>query len=114
MSVKQYSSLYRVLFNASYLSKEYSQKALEILSKSEFKDGIVDGIPQSMTIAHKFGERHYSTGVDQLHDCGIIYYPYHPYLLCIMTKGTDFKQQSKTIRDISDKIYKEMEKRYKK
>jgi len=27
----------------------------------------------------------------QLHDCGIVYYPETPYLLCVMTKGWNFE-----------------------
>ena len=41
----------------------------------------------------------------QLHDCGIIYYPGNPYLLCVMTRGDSFGELSSTIRDISDIIY---------
>lgn len=69
VSVRTYSSLFRVLYNASYLSKEMSNKALEILSRSEFGDGIKAKLPREIKIAHKFGER--GTVEDlQLHDCG--------------------------------------------
>ena len=40
MQVKQYAGLFRVLFNASYLSRAMSEKALGWLVQSDFKDGL--------------------------------------------------------------------------
>jgi beta-lactamase class A len=113
MNVKDYSALFRVLFNASYLSKALSQKALEILSKTEFNDGIRKQVPGNISIAHKFGEREFADGTNQLHDCGIIYYPNHPYLLCVMTRGAVFANLAAAIQDISGIVYKEVDNRYK-
>jgi len=106
ISVKEYANFFRILYNATYLNKEFSEYALNILSHTLFKDGIVSGLPNSIPIAHKFGER-YQLGSDerQLHDCGIIYLPYNPYILCIMTKGTDFNKMKKSIADISELVY---------
>lgn len=114
MSVKSYASLFRMLFNASYLNKEMSEKALEVLSKVKFQDGIVAGVPSGITVSHKFGERELPGSIRQLHDCGIIYYPNHPYLICVMTRGNDFNNLSKTIKEISEMTYREMNVRYKK
>jgi beta-lactamase class A len=107
ISVKDYSLFMRVLFNANYLSKADSEFALELLSKSEFKDGILQGIPNSITVAHKFGE---AGDLDQkeLHESGIVFLNNSPYLLTIMTKGTDLKAQSKAIGEISLKIYQSL------
>jgi len=107
MSVKSYASFFRILYNASYLSREYSEKALSLLSQSEFKDGIVKKLPPNTLISHKFGERKIEPGgVLQLHDCGIIYQPQRPYLLCIMTRGGNFSKLSAIIADTSDLVYK--------
>lgn len=105
MSVKGYSGLFRILYNASYLEKNLSEKALEILSRTEFTKGIVSGVPKSIKVSHKFGERELSDQVKQLHDCGIVYHPKKPYLVCIMTRGDDFSKLSSTIGDISKMIY---------
>src|SRR5207248_2823209 len=88
VSVVTYSSFFRVLYNASYLTRDDSQKALALLAGVDYKDGLVAGVPASVPIAHKFGERE-TTGdtTKQLNDCGIVYYPSHPYLLCVMTRG---------------------------
>jgi beta-lactamase class A len=111
MNIKEYVSLFRVLFNVSYLNKEASEKALELLTRVEFKDGLPAGLPANIVVAHKFGER-IVNGLSQLHDCGIVYYPSHPYLICIMTRGADFTQLSKHIQEISKITYDEMKEMY--
>jgi beta-lactamase class A len=108
MSVKDYSTLFRILYYSTYLNRTYSEKALELLTKVEFKEGLVAPIPKDLTVAHKFGERLTEDGTHQLHDCGIIYYAKRPYLLCIMTKGPDFNDLLSTIQQISQKVYTEI------
>ncbi len=108
LSTEQYSSFFRILFNASYLSKEKSEKALELLSKTDYTKGLVAGVPLNIAVAHKFGLRKIN-GIKQLHDCGIVYYPNHPYLLCVMTSGPTPEYLDSTIADISRFIYKEID-----
>ncbi len=109
MSVKSYSSCFRILFNASYLGREMSEKALETLAQPEYRKGLVAGVPEGTVVAHKFGERAFlDNDKKQLHDCGIVYYPDNPYLLCIMTRGADFDRLEETIRDISKLVYEEV------
>lgn len=108
--VKDYATFFRVLFNASYLTRDNSVKALSYLLKSEFKEGLVAGVPDTIPVAHKFGERIWDdTKEHQMHDCGIVYYPGYPYLLCVMTRGTDFDQLRYTIRGISKFVYDEIQ-----
>ncbi len=111
MSVKGYSGLFRILYNASYLEKNLSEKALEILSRTEFTKGIVSGVPKSIKVSHKFGERELSDQVKQLHDCGIVYHPQSPYLLCIMTRGGDIPTLERIIAKISSVTFHGIESR---
>jgi beta-lactamase class A len=110
--VKDYAGFFRVLFNSSFLSREMSEKALEILTKGGYNDGLVAGVPKNIKIAHKFGERNFSEIKNdvQLHDCGIIYYPGKPYILCVMTRGSDLVNQGKAIKDLSSYVYNEINK----
>lgn len=102
VSVKNYAAFYRVLFNSSYLDKDNSEKALELLSHSTFNQGITASLPKNITVSHKFGERQYlETGEKQLHDCGIVYDAKKPYLLCIMTRSNNFSDAAKTVAKIS-------------
>lgn len=108
ITVRQYSAFFRILFNASFLSQEYSEKALSTLTQSAFKNGLRNGVPEEVPVAHKFGEREIN-GTLQLHDCGIVYYPKHPYLLCIMTRGNNLSDLEKVISSISKFVYTEVD-----
>lgn len=115
--VIDYASFFRILFNASYLNKEDSQKVLWLLTKVSFKNGLIDGINDTnITISHKFGERTIfgNNWIErmQLHDCWIIYYPNHPYILCIMTRWYDFETLKKVIENASKVVYEKVKKTY--
>jgi beta-lactamase class A len=106
LSVQTYASFFRVLYNATYLSKEASEWALATLARSEFRAGLVAGVPSAVPVAHKFGEKSDpKAGVMQLHDCGIIYYPSHPYLLCVMSQGPSFEFLDDVIVAVSRLVY---------
>lgn len=105
LSVKEYSTFFRVLFNASYLSQSTSEEALATLADTRFTTGLRAGVPDSVAVAHKFGERELDGGVIQLHDCGIVYAKNSPYLLCIMTRGTNQQVVMNALRDISAFTY---------
>ena len=107
-TVREYASFFRVLYNAAYLNKPNSQKALEMLSRSEYKAGLPAGVPAGVVVSHKYGERFYDSATKQLHDCGIVYHPERPYVLCVMTRGTDFEQLGGVIRDISKMAFDEV------
>lgn len=107
--VRTYASFFRILFNGTYLNKELSEKALQILTQSTFKDGLRAGVPLDIAIAHKFGEREFGENNEkQLHDCGIIYYPEKPYVLCLMTRGSDFEKLADVIKNISLLVYQKI------
>jgi len=112
-SVFTYASFFRVLYNATYLNRDMSEKALEALTKTDFQSGLVKGLPPSVAAAHKFGE-HSDTATQnkQLHDCGIVYYPKHPYLLCVMSKGKDFDHLDDAIAAISQVVYEQVDKQH--
>ncbi len=107
---RDYSYFFRALYNETYLNHEMSERALRLLSQTEFKDGLVAGVPTGTVVAHKFGERTF-LGDDQkthgveLHDCGIVYYPNHPYFLCVMTRGSEFTPLTGAIQTISKTVY---------
>jgi beta-lactamase class A len=110
MSVEEYTSCFRVLFNSSYLNRELSERALRYLAEPDFPYGIMGGVPPGVIVAQKYGERAYEgTNVKELHDCGIVYYPNSPYLLCVMTSGSDFDFLSETIRGISAMVFTEVD-----
>ncbi|NDE68333.1 serine hydrolase [bacterium] len=111
LSVKTYAHIFRVLYSATYLTRELSEKALEILSQTRFSQGLRAGLPDGTIVANKFGERTVQD-TDQnvlfreLHDCGIVYAPQHPYIMCVMTKGDDFTKLARVISSLSSIAYK--------
>ena len=116
LSLSTFAAFYRVLFNASYLSEEMSEKALRYLSKSTFRDGMASGTPPNIEIACKHGERtlRVATGDDeedlyQLHEFGIVYHPTRPFLVGVMVRGDDFNSLMKVIRDITRLVYEEVD-----
>jgi beta-lactamase class A len=114
LSARKYSVFFRILFNSSFLSRTNSEYALNLLSESVFKEGLRAGVPSEVLLAHKFGERKIGNDLQQFHDCGIVYYPGHPYMLCIMTRGNNIPNLKKAIADTSRFVYGEIDKQYSK
>ncbi len=104
LSARECSRFLRVLYNATYLNPEYSEFALELLSKSGFNQGLRKGLPRSVKVANKFGEAGESTH-PEFSETGIVYDPENPYLLTIMTKGSDVQQQAEAISEISRVVF---------
>lgn len=111
LNVHSYAGIFRMLYNVSYLDASSSEKILSWLVQSEFKEGLMKKLPNEVEVANKFGERVFDSGIKQLHDCGIVYYPENPYVLCIMTKGSEWKDLSEVIATISEMVYKEVDSR---
>lgn len=106
-TVHGYSGFFRILYNASYLSREMSEKALELMSHQAFRQGIFAGIPAGVVVSSKFGEAVYGKE-KQLHEFGIVYHSNGPYILGIMTRGYDLAVQAGIIKDVSALIYNEI------
>lgn len=96
---------FQVLYNATYLSREMSEKALGLLATCRFKAGLAAGVPAGTVVAHKFGLRVREDATLQLHDCGIVYAPHRPYLLCVMGRGAKGIDLAPVIRDVSREVY---------
>jgi len=110
ITAKQYSYFFRILYNATYLTPADSEKALDLLTGPDFPQGMESTVPSDVPVANKFGERTLLTPAGvvlqrELHDCGIIYAPSGPYLLCIMTRGKDFPSLVSVIDSISSTVY---------
>ncbi|MFH0969030.1 MAG: serine hydrolase [Patescibacteria group bacterium] len=105
VSPKNYSSIFRSLYLSSFLSEENSNRILEILTKTAFKDKIPAGVPENISIAHKVGVfAQEDTSQDVFIDCGIVYVPERPYILCVFVLDTDKKAQEH-IALISKMVY---------
>lgn len=100
ITAKQYSSVLKALYFSSVLSKENSQRILEMLTQTKFNDKLPAGIPEGVPVAHKFGVLG-----DQLYqDCGIVYVPNRPYLLCMVSQS-DEDDARERMKLVSTEIY---------
>ena len=112
MSPREVSRIFRTLYSSTYLLNSYSEQALKLLTQTKFSKGITQGIGDKVKVAHKFGERVNGTNdrIDsiELHDCGIVYVPENPYLLCIMTRGKDLLSLESAIASISKLVYENL------
>lgn len=98
--VKDYASFFRILYNASYINRAVSEEVLSLLAQSDFRRGLVAGLPTGTVIAHKFGERDLGDGTHQLHDCGIVYGE-NPYIICVLSQGTSFEALERFIASVA-------------
>jgi beta-lactamase class A len=109
ISARTFSIFFRLLYNGNYLNYDYSEKALELLSQADFKNGIAAGVPKNIVVANKFGlydtDEQGNALTPELHDCGIVYHPQRPYLLCIMTKGSDVDKLKEALSSFSKITY---------
>jgi beta-lactamase class A len=108
ITAKEYSRLFRALYTASYLNREYSQLLLEWLQEGEFSDFLSTGIPAGTLFPHKFGthepQRVYT-------DSGVVYVPERPYLITVLihrTQGNaddDHADAARIMQEISESAY---------
>ncbi len=99
ISTKGYASILKSLYFAGVVSKENSQKILDILARTPFTDKLRSGVPESVTVSHKIG-----VYGDIYQDCGIVYEPNRPYLLCMYSNSTE-KVASARMSEISKEVY---------
>lgn len=105
VSPKSYSSIFRSLYLSSFLKPTDSSFILDILAKTMFNDKIPAAIPKNIPVAHKIGTFSKQGVSGQVFiDCGIIYVPDRPYILCIFVQDSD-ESARKHMSYISEMIY---------
>ncbi|MCW1908482.1 MAG: class A beta-lactamase-related serine hydrolase [Candidatus Saccharibacteria bacterium] len=90
ISAKNYSSILRALYLSSYLDREDSNHVLEIMTQTIYRDKLPGQLPSDVLVAHKVGvfERQ-APNTSAFSDCGIVYEPQRPFLICMMSEGSD-------------------------
>ena len=112
ITARQFSTFMKALVNSSYLSQENSEFALSLLAQTEFKEGFINGLPRGTKVAHKFGEWDDQQQFE-LHESGIIYVKNRPYLLTIMSKGTERKALPGLLSAVTRTVYEQIGKAFK-
>lgn len=111
LSLRSHATFFRILFNASYLNKDASERLLAFLSRSVHRSGIASGIPPGIAVANDYdvqmdGIGGTSTAVSE---CGIVYYPNSPYLLCATSEGASKESNEAAQREISQFVFSEVD-----
>lgn len=102
VSAKEYSRLFRALYNSSFLKRDGSQKILEWLTQTPFNNSLPSGLSSETKFSHKIGE----DDVEKNYlDAGIVYLPNRPYLVTVMIKRQSQEQAEATMGQISKAIY---------
>lgn len=103
LSAKEYSSILKALYFSSILNKEHSQKILDLLSRTKFSDKLPAGVPKGIIVSHKIGS--YDDGNMLFYqDCGIVYVPQRPYLLCMISKSDENQARERMVK-LSKTVY---------
>ncbi|OGM29040.1 hypothetical protein A3D84_04730 [Candidatus Woesebacteria bacterium RIFCSPHIGHO2_02_FULL_42_20] len=103
---RNYSSILRSLFFSAYLTYEHSNELLTLMTQSTFTEGITGPLGEGVKAAHKFGIRKsFSDDQDVFSDCGIVYLPQRPYILCVMVKSEEEDTASRLMQEISRMVY---------
>lgn len=101
ISPKQYASILKALYLSSVLSYESSHAILDLLTKTKWNDKLPAGVPAEVPVAHKFGV-FAEKGVYQ--DCGIVFVPKRPYVLCMMSVSSEEEARSRMV-SLSRTVY---------
>lgn len=112
LTAKNYSSILKALYFSSVISMDSSEEILDTLTKTKFPDKLVSGVPTSVTVAHKIGDYNDESGNEAFMDCGIVYVPRRPYMLCMLSISDEqvarerMRMLSKTVYDYVSSVKK--------
>ncbi len=108
-SAQNMSEFFIVLYYATYISRKNSEYAMELLTECDFKDGMLKELPTNIKVAHKFGEwGDNRVNVHEMHEAGVVYLQNKPYLLTVVTKGSNSKDLAAIIGRVSKLVYDDM------
>jgi beta-lactamase class A len=105
LTATEFAKIYRILYNASFLKREYSEWALSMLSRAEYENGLTKFIPDGTLVAHKFGERFTESNLKQFHESGIVYVGDKSYVVVIMTEGEVIDSLQNVVAQLSKLCY---------
>lgn len=103
INARSYGSVLKCLYYACFVNVRDSQEILGYLVGSAGNDRLTAGVPNSVKVAHKVG-----SAIKAQSDCGIIYQPGKPYLICLMFwdyPNSSGKETSDYFKNVSKMLY---------
>ena len=107
ISAKDYTKFIRVLYNGGYVHRQHSEKILELMHESSFKEGILASISKDAIASTKFGESK-KGNLHQIHETGVVYVNNTAYVITIMTEGKDVMKLPSVVKEISKTVFDKM------
>ena len=101
VSPREFGNVFRNVYHHDYLSEASSQYALALMRETIFDSQIAKGLPSGMALSHKVG---FNADVGEFHDCGIVWYPNHPFILCVMSAGSTRGEADRVIAEIARRV----------
>ena len=101
-SAEDMATVLKLVAEGRLTNQECSDKAKEYLLAQSDADGLPDGVPEGVEVAHKTGSL---TNVE--HDGGIVYAD-EPYVIVVMTEGISNDEATALIGDVSAAVYEAM------
>ncbi len=90
---------FRILYKGEILTLEHRDELLGFLTDTNFENWLPKGIPDSITIAHKFGRE-----VRVVNDAGIVFSS-KPYAVVVMSKGIVEKEADEVLPKLSEIVF---------
>jgi len=115
ISLRRYSLFLRILYNASYLSNNNSEKALSLLADATTPSLLEANLPHTVPFASRVGGRKVTLQGAQgfeVYECDIVYYPNHNYLLCVSAESAQLEDIKTFFAKVGDAIYANMDYQY--
>lgn len=94
------------LYKGGVISREYSDKMLELLKKQRLNDKLPKDLPENVVVAHKTGEIDYYS-----HDGGIVYSERGDYIIVVLSKSDSPAGAEDRIAELSRAVYDYFQKR---
>lgn len=91
---------YEKLYKGELVSKEYSQKMMDILKKQQLNNGLPKNLPQGIQIAHKTGDIGWFK-----HDAGIVFTGKGDYIIVVLSETNSPVGAQQRIAQISKAVY---------
>ena len=101
ISAKDIGMLFELMWQGKLISSAASRQMLDILKLQQFSHKLPAKLDEEVAVAHKTGE---DTGIT--HDAGIIYAP-KPFILCVLSEGTDAVETNAFISGLAFRAYME-------
>jgi beta-lactamase class A len=107
MTSAAYSSFLKELYNSSYLNTTHSEFCMNLMSQTDYTEGLVSGLPKGCIAVHKFGEGGFSNAPN-FNESAIVYCNNKAYLLTVMSKGTNLLKMPNFVKAVSKLVYTKM------